>query len=91
MVDKRLLTQDQRNDEVVVEVALESLLRQWDQLAEWLTEERETLKAADDLERTALAWDRHNRDDAWLLEGTRLAAAETVAAKPGFADRAVRP
>lgn len=86
-VAKRLLIEDDRHGEVVVEVALESLLRQWDELAAWLADEREDLKAADTLERTAAAWDKNHRDDAWLLQGTRLAEAEALAAKPGFADR----
>jgi WD40 repeat protein len=87
MVERRLLIQDRRDGDVVIEVALESLLRQWGELAEWLSEEREILKAADDLERAAKAWQEHDRDDAWLLEGTRLVSAETVAAEPGFVDR----
>ena len=40
-VEKRLLVKDERGGEVVVEVALESLLRQWDDLAGWLREERQ--------------------------------------------------
>jgi WD40 repeat protein len=61
--------------------------RQWDDLAAWLAEEREDLKAADTLERGAAEWDKIHRDDAWLLHGTRLAGAENLAAKPGFRDR----
>ena len=49
-VEKRLLVKDQRGGEVVVEVALESLLRQWDDLAGWLRDQREDLKAAGALE-----------------------------------------
>jgi WD40 repeat protein len=86
-VARRLLVKGTRDGEVVVEVALESLLRQWNELADWLAEEREDLKAADNLERAALAWDEKDRDDAWLLEGTRLVDAEQLAAKTGFADR----
>ena len=36
MVEKRLLVKDTRDGQIVVEVALESLLRQWDELAGWL-------------------------------------------------------
>jgi WD40 repeat protein len=88
-VEKRLLVRDQRDGQVVLEVALESLLRQWDQLAEWLTEERQSLIAAADLDRDANTWERSGRKEAWLLEGARLDAAEAVAAKPGFAKRLV--
>ena len=48
--------QDKRDGEVVVEVALESLLRQWDALADWLRIEAVDLKHADNLERAARAW-----------------------------------
>ena len=51
MVEKRLLIKDTRNGQTVVEVALESLLRQWRELASWLREEGQDLKEADTLER----------------------------------------
>ena len=44
MVDKRLLVKATRDNQVVVEVALESLLRQWDQLAGWLADQRHNLQ-----------------------------------------------
>ena len=86
LVDKRLLVKDERDGETVVEVALESLLRQWDDLAGWLRAERQNLVAADDIGRNATAWATHDRDPAWLLTGTRLTDAETLAAAPGFRD-----
>ena len=86
-VEKRLLVKDQRGGEVVVEVALESLLRQWNDLAGWLREERQSLVAADDIERAATAWHTHHDDPDWLLTGTRLADAETLAAEPGYHER----
>jgi hypothetical protein len=87
MVEKRLLVRDNRGGETLIEVALESLLRQWEDLAGWLAAEREDLKGADTLERAAAAWEHSGRNDAWLLEGARLAGAEELAAKPGFRDR----
>ena len=89
LVEKRLLVRDERDEQVVVEVALESLLRQWDELAGWLREERQHLKTADDIERNTTAWDTHH-DPAWLLTGTRLADAETLANTAGFRDRLAR-
>ena len=86
-VEKRLLVKDTRDGQVVVEVALESLLRQWRELAAWLRAESQDLKDADTLERAAADWRANGRNPAWLLEGTRLAEAETLAAKPGFRDR----
>ncbi|WP_327098924.1 TIR domain-containing protein [Nocardia vinacea] len=86
-VDKRMLVKDCRNGEVVVEVALESLLRQWDSLARWLRDQADDLKAADRLEHAVQGWDRNGRDEAWLLEGTRLSEAETLSAKPEYQRR----
>ena len=71
----------------MIEVALESLLRQWQDLAGWLAAEREDLKEADNLERAAAAWERSGRNEAWLFEGERLSGAETLVGKPGFRDR----
>ena len=87
LVAKRLMVKDERGGGVVVEVALESLLRQWDALAGWLRDERENLREADNLERAAAAWQKSGRDDAWLLQGTRLGDAETLSAASGFRDR----
>jgi WD40 repeat protein len=87
LVDKRLLVRDERGGQVVVEVALESLLRQWDELAGWLREERQNLKTADDIERSAAAWETQGRDPAWLLTGTRLSDAELLSGTTGFKDR----
>ncbi|MDT5090945.1 MAG: hypothetical protein QOH60_308 [Mycobacterium sp.] len=86
-VNKRLIVKDKRGDNVVVEVALESLLRQWDELASWLRERRADLLAADDLERAADAWQAHGRDNAWLLTGLRLSGAEKLLTLPGFGRR----
>jgi WD40 repeat protein len=86
-IAKRLLVRDQRDGEVVVEVALESLLRQWDSLSDWLRVESADLKDADNLERAARAWRQNSCSDEWLLPGSRLADAESLAAKPGFRER----
>jgi WD40 repeat protein len=87
LVAKRLMVKGTRGGDVVVEVALESLLRQWDELAGWLREERQDLKAADDLERAATAWRANGHDSAWLLTRTRLTDAETLVTKDGFRQR----
>ena len=87
LVAKRLLIKDWRDGEDVVEVALESLLRQWDDLAGWLDEEWRALKAVDELERAATSWEHNNRHPDWLLAGTRLADAEKLVATPHFSER----
>ncbi|POY22191.1 hypothetical protein C3469_24175, partial [Mycobacterium kansasii] len=87
LVEKRLLVRDERDGQAVVEVAPESLLYQWDELAGWLRAERQNLATADDVERNATAWTAHHRDPAWLLTGTRLTDAENLASTTGFRDR----
>lgn len=87
LVGKRLMVKDTRDGDTVVEVALESLLRQWEELAGWLREQRKDLKDADDLERSAAEWSGNAQDPAWLLSGTRLADAESLSCKTGFRER----
>lgn len=87
MVARRLLVKDERGGETVIEVALESLFRQWGPLARWLQEQAEDLKAADNLERAAADWQRSGRSPEWLIEGVRLAAATRLANSPVFRDR----
>jgi hypothetical protein len=87
MVERRLLIKDTRDGQTVVEVALESLLRQWDALADWLSIEAADLKHADTLERAVRAWAENGCGDEWLLPGSRLTDAESLAAKPGFGAR----
>lgn len=83
-IGRRLLVKGERNGQVVVEVALESLLDQWDELAGWLREEGSDLREADAVERAAMGWERSGRHKDWLLDGSRLAGAETVSARTGF-------
>jgi hypothetical protein len=87
LVEKRLLVRGERDGQVVVEVALESLLRQWEDLDGWLREERHNLKTADDIERNAAEWEAHDHDSTWLVGGTRLIDAEKLANTAGFRDR----
>lgn len=87
LVAKRLMVSDVRGGTTVVEVALESLLRQWSELAGWLRDERKDLRDADDLIRGAAAWRGSNRNPAWLLEGTRLSEAAALVNRPGFRER----
>jgi hypothetical protein len=86
-VTNRLLHKDRRDNEEVVEVALESLLWQWDDLATWLNDTWRELKAVDDLERAAAAWEHNNRHPDWLLAGSRLVYAENLSATPEYRGR----
>lgn len=84
LVDRRLLIRDVRGGVEVVEIAAESLLRQWYELSNWLDEERDHLRRADALERDAHEWDLNGRSQDWLLRGGRLAEAEQLVALPAF-------
>ena len=68
----------------LVEIALESLLRLWDELRQWLEDQRENLKRAEILKREAEAWKQHDGKPAWLLPGERIDAAEALFKLPGF-------
>jgi hypothetical protein len=57
---------------------------------DWLTIEAADLKHADNLERAARAWTENGCGDEWLLPGSRLTDAESLAAKPGFGARPTR-
>jgi WD40 repeat protein len=88
MVARRLLVKDVRDGETVVEVALESLFRQWDSLAQWIRDQAEDLKAADNLDHAAADWERNDRGPEWLIGGLRLAAAEKLSTTSSFVERA---
>lgn len=87
LVAKRLMVKDTRDGETVVEVALESLLRQWKELAAWLDEQRANLKAADAQQRAADAWEANGRSPEYLWTGTRLTDAQELSATPSFTQR----
>ncbi|CAI8820069.1 dynein assembly factor with WDR repeat domains 1 [Pseudomonas sp. IT-194MI4] len=87
LVDKHLLLSDLREGASVVEVAHESLFRQWDVLVDWLREERLNLKEVDRLEQAVLAWLNNGRKTAWLLQGERLDVAEVLALKSRYRRR----
>ncbi|WP_350222972.1 AAA family ATPase [Mycolicibacterium porcinum] len=87
IVGRRLLVKGEREGQVVVEVALESLLHQWNELAEWLRAETSELREADALERAVAAWERSGNRDEWLFDGARLEDAETLSTQPGFGAR----
>ena len=79
---------DRREGADIVEVAHESLLRQWPSLTEWLHAVAEDLGIVASVERAAGEWDRNSRRPAWLdHRGDRLAAAERVAARQDFRRR----
>jgi WD40 repeat protein/energy-coupling factor transporter ATP-binding protein EcfA2 len=80
LADRRLLAVDGDT----VEVAHESLLREWPRLRTWLEEDIEGRRVHRRLADAARAWDADGRDPSELYRGTQLDAAADWAA--GHAD-----
>jgi TIR domain len=88
LVESRLLVADQQSSLNVIEIAHESLLRQWPMLTGWLRGEAEDLKIIDGIERAAGEWEQNAQNEAWLdHRSERLVAAERVAARQDFRGR----
>ncbi len=104
LIEQRLLTADvvkleDGSIEKTVEPAHEALLRQWNDLYNWLDDERESLITLEHVERAAADWYRNRRESAgpasadsttddeqvWLVHrDARLRQAETVLNKTAF-------
>jgi WD40 repeat protein len=85
LTEKRLLVGDRRAGADVVEVAHESLLRQWPPLTGWLQAVGDDLRVVDGVERASGEWVRNGRLPAWLdHRGDRLSAAEKLAKREDF-------
>jgi WD40 repeat protein len=62
------------------EVAHEALIREWQRLHEWLTQDREGLLLHRHLTEAAYEWERRGKDPVELYRGARLAQAREWAA-----------
>ena len=69
LAEARLITLN----EDTAEVAHEALIREWQRLHEWLTQDREGLLLHRHLTDAALEWEARQRDPAELYRGARLA------------------
>jgi hypothetical protein len=74
-IDARLLTSDQQGSTAVVEITQEALLYAWPPLRQRIEAYRDTLQRRADLERWAYDWERADRQDDYLIFGSRLTAA----------------
>ena len=66
--------------EPTLEVAHEALLREWPRLTAWIDADRDTIRVRRALTAAAHDWRATPDDDATLYRGTRLAAADQLAA-----------
>lgn len=75
-IDAHLVISDRADDEPVVSVAHEALLRAWPPLTGAIETARDDLRQRAQLEQMALDWEHAGRQPAYALAGARLAAAE---------------
>jgi WD40 repeat protein/transcriptional regulator with XRE-family HTH domain len=76
LAEARLITLNEDN----AEVSHEALIREWQRLHEWLTQDRESLLLHRHLTESAYDWEARGRDPAELYRGARLAQAREWAA-----------
>ncbi|MGF1456269.1 MAG: TIR domain-containing protein, partial [Alphaproteobacteria bacterium] len=82
LVEARLLVLGVEDDQPTVDIAHESLLRQWPLLAGWLEAESEALIMLDGVRQAAQDWDRARTEQALLVHrGSRLETAQHVLAR----------
>lgn len=76
LAEARLITLNEDS----AEVAHEALIREWQRLHDWLTQDREGLLLHRHLTEAAYDWEARGRDPAELYRGARLAQAQEWAA-----------
>lgn len=88
LVDARLVTTGtiEPGDTKVVEVAHESLIREWPTLQEWLHEDRHGLILHRQLTEATEDWIENEHDPGLLIRGKRLAQVQEWASKQSNAD-----
>ena len=85
LIATRLLVKEKRGRKVVVEVAHESLLRQWDTLGGWLDAEADNLKLLRRVQAAAAAWKENKEAEDWLIHrGDQLPPAEKLLDRADF-------
>jgi transcriptional regulator with XRE-family HTH domain/energy-coupling factor transporter ATP-binding protein EcfA2 len=79
LAEARLITLNEDS----AEVSHEALIREWQRLHEWLTQDREGLRLHRHITEAAKEWEVRNRDHAELYRGARLAQArEWISSNP---------
>jgi WD40 repeat protein len=88
LVEARLLVTDRRDGIDIVEIAHESLLRQWQTLTDWLVDAAHELQLIEGVERAASQWNDNTRAEIWLdHRSDRLREAEHLVAQETFRQR----
>jgi tetratricopeptide (TPR) repeat protein len=88
LADARLVTTStvEPGDVNVIEIAHESLIREWPTLRQWLNADRQGLILHRQLTEAAEDWEKNERDTGLLFRGSRLEGAQEWASKPDNAE-----
>jgi WD40 repeat protein/TPR repeat protein len=78
LVTARLCVAALRNDQAVVSLAHDALLRTWPELVNWLQEETGLLQMREMAQRDTRLWEQHAESTAWLAPAERVAAFEVL-------------
>jgi WD40 repeat protein len=78
LVAAKLIVISEEKGMAVVDIAHEALIRNWQQLREWVNTERDAIRLQRTIERAAKEWEStgNSEDLAFLWQGTRLVMAE---------------
>ena len=76
-----LTTSTAPNDESLVEIAHDTLIRAWDRLGGWITDNVEAIKTYNQFTEAEEEWTAHEQDPAYLLTRARLAQVEELHSK----------
>jgi len=79
--ERLIVTHGGGDEDAVVEVSHEALLREWPRFQGWLEDSRESLRLERRLVADADDWEASNRDPDLLLKGSRLHQAQEWGAK----------
>lgn len=77
LADNRLVVTDTDpiTGEMTIEIIHETLIQEWQQLYQWITENRENLIQRDKIETSANEWLTHKKSRDYLLRGKQLSTA----------------
>jgi formylglycine-generating enzyme required for sulfatase activity len=85
LANARLIVKTINEDKIEIEVAHEALIRHWERLRTWLSEDRDNLRLREEISDAARQWAVNGKDDSLLRhKGSRLALAITMSKDPHY-------
>lgn len=86
IASRAITTREDEGAPTFVEVSHEALIREWDTLRRWITDNKEQIRYGDDIRRAAEGWANTGRDSSYLLSGSRLVRARDWLVKADASD-----